>query len=123
MISSYDGLGVAKPRVTKSDHGIVYTGNSVPSEHPVEQPSRGERGMRPTPVQVVPNNPTEFLTPMSRINYAKMYTIEYGFRVKSFGKVHRDSQGALVYQFQDAHKTLYSRIPRTGTDSTEASEL
>lgn len=112
MISAYDGWGVAQSGVTKSDHSIVFTGEKVPSEHPLETPRRRERGMHPKPVQIVPNNPTDSLTPMSRINYAKVYTIDHGVRIKPFGKVHRDSQVALTYQYQDVHNASYSRSSR-----------
>lgn len=108
-------MGVAQQGVSKSDHGIIYTGG-VPFEDPAEYPKRGESGMRSTPVQVSPNKTDDFLPPMSRINYAKMYTIEHGLKVKPFGRVRGSSLVALVQQFQDVHKILYARVPRKAPD-------
>lgn len=86
----------------KSEHGIVYIGEPEPQPLPEEYPTRDEGGgMFPLAVKIDPD-PGEKLTPQSRINYGKIYTVEHNVKVKSVGYVSKSSYRALQYQFQQA---------------------
>ncbi|KAK4502650.1 hypothetical protein PRZ48_006076 [Zasmidium cellare] len=85
---------------TDGQKEVLYPGRQVPQPTPDELPRRGEGAMVPTAVRVDPDQPTEKLTPMSRINYGKVYTVEHNVKVKPLGTVSRDSLHALIYQFK-----------------------
>lgn len=90
---------MSKPGVKKSDHAIIYTGKSLPLIGDNEAPSRGEEGMRRHPIRVDSDIKGEKLHDMSRIDFGKPHTIHHNLKVRSFGKVHRDSFASLKYQF------------------------
>ena len=100
-IASYSGRGVAKQGVKKSEHGIIFTGKVAPEPLVGEEPSRGERGMRPDPIRVNPDNPADKLDDNSRIDYGKVHTIQHNIKVQSFGQVHPKSLNALLHQFRN----------------------
>ncbi|KAF2159651.1 hypothetical protein M409DRAFT_29818 [Zasmidium cellare ATCC 36951] len=99
-IVSYDGQGAAKPGVLKREHGIAYIGKQPPEPTEGELPRRGEEGMLPRPVRIDPDQKTEKLTTMSRINYGKVYTVEHNVKVRSLGTVSGRTLQALLYQFK-----------------------
>ena len=83
----------------KSDHAIVYTGRSLPYENASESASRGETGMRPRAIRVDVDIKGDKLDAMSRIDFGKPHTIHHNLKVRSFGKVNRESIPHLIYQF------------------------
>ncbi|KAK3712227.1 hypothetical protein LTR37_009089 [Vermiconidia calcicola] len=109
-IVTYSGQGVAKQSLKKDEHTVVYTGKKVPSPTPQEMPKRGEAGMLPQAVRVDPDDLAEKLDDMSRIHFAKVYTIEHNVKVKSFGRVNRNSMQPLLYQF----RTVWERTAKGG---------
>lgn len=100
-VLSYNGQGVAKSGVKKSEHAIIFTGKTAPQPTKGERPVRGEAGMRPRSIRVDPDDAGTKLQAMSRIHFGRVYTIEHNIKVASFGMVNRDSIDALVYQFRD----------------------
>ncbi|KAK5123697.1 hypothetical protein LTR85_002333 [Meristemomyces frigidus] len=99
-ITSYGGQGVYKKGVKKADHAIIYTGRHPPAPHPREQPTiAGEAGMQPFPVRVDPDLRDTKLDEMSRIDLSRPHIIQHYQKVKSFGKVNRDSMVHLVTQY------------------------
>jgi hypothetical protein len=100
-ITTYGGQGVAKVRIKKSEHAIVYTGRTEPRIRTNELPRRGETGMQPVAIRVDPDSPTEQLDPMSRIHFGGVTTIHHNIRVKSFGFVNSASLGDLQWQFRN----------------------
>ena len=60
--------------------------------------------MRPVSIHVDPDHRELSLDPRSRLNFGKVYTIDYGVKVKSIGTVSRTSMRGLVYQFRDVWK-------------------
>ena len=97
---TYGRRGVGKRGVNKSEHAIIYTGKRAPLPLPDEAPQRGERGMLPQSIRVDVDQNTEKLDLLSRLNFGKVYTIEDNVKVRSLGKVNRDSMQALLYQFK-----------------------
>ena len=90
-ISTYNGQGVAKQTVVKSDHAIIYTGPIAPTPRRGELPGRGEAPMRSIPIRVDLDNATEKLDPMSRINFGGVHLIQHNVKTKSFGVVNKNS--------------------------------
>ena len=52
--------------------------------------------MNKDPLRVVPNDPMETLAPSSRVNLAKLYPIEFNFRIHEIGQVGRESLPKLL---------------------------
>jgi hypothetical protein len=53
-----------------------------------------------TPIRVVPKKKEDKLDPISRVNFARIYTVEHNVKVYEFGDVHRDSMADLRQQWQ-----------------------
>lgn len=99
-ITTYEGEGVAKSMIKKSDHCIAYTGQKPPSPTSDELPGPHEEGMQPTPIRIEVDDPMFRLDPMSRIDFAKPRTVSHDTLVKRFGRVHSESIKALIDQFR-----------------------
>ncbi|KAI5362496.1 hypothetical protein Slin14017_G077330 [Septoria linicola] len=97
-ILSYGNAGVARQGPNKADHGIVHTSRDPPTPHPDEAPLRGESGMMPNAIRVVPDEPGKKLADMSRIHYGKVYTIEHNVKAEGVGMVHDASLPLLLMQ-------------------------
>jgi hypothetical protein len=100
-ITTYGGRGVAKPKVVKADHAIIYTGLKVPIPGPGESPGPEEPPMRPIPIRVDWENPTEKLDPMSRINFGGVHLVQHNVMTKNCGIVNPNSLTALKAQFDN----------------------
>jgi hypothetical protein len=53
-----------------------------------------------TAIRVVPAKKEDKLDPMSRIHFARIYTVEHNVKVYEFGDVHRDSMADLRQQWK-----------------------
>jgi len=51
-------------------------------------------------IRVIPERRTVKLNEISRINFAKTYTVEHNVKVLEFGKVHKDSMLILLNQWR-----------------------
>ena len=103
-ITTYGGRGVAKHGVNKSDHCIVYTGQTAPSAIWDEHPRPGESGMRPIAIRVDPDSSAEELDEMSRIDLCGIARIEHNAKVRSYGRVDKQSMPDLL----EAFRTVWS---------------
>jgi hypothetical protein len=111
-ITTYSGQGVAKRRVVKSEHAIIYTGSIPPQPRPSERPSRGDTGMRPQSIRVDPDNQTNRLDPMSRVDFGGVHQVWHNIKTKSLGVVNRHSIEALMSQFADVWQDQFRTRPR-----------
>lgn len=93
-ILSYHGKGVGKSHQSIKDHGIIHSGLIAPDS------MEGEEGMTFLPIRV-DTDLGEKLSNASRINYAKVYTVETNIKIKHIGFVHTHSKPKLMYQFRD----------------------
>ena len=64
--------------------------------------------MRNMSIRIVPDDKSFSLDPISRLNFGKVYTIDYSVKVKSIGMVHRTSMRHLLYQFRDVWKSAFT---------------
>ncbi|KAK0887687.1 hypothetical protein LTR02_016998 [Friedmanniomyces endolithicus] len=111
------------------------------SHSPAERPNRGERAMNATAIRVTPDAQGMKLDEMSRIDYAKVHTIEHNLKVAAVGVVHPASMEALITQFRSvwldqatdrpnpnaavrgaASGSTRSTIPRTGSSGNSGSQ-
>jgi hypothetical protein len=131
-INTYGGQGVAKRGVKKSDHCIIWSSrpapqprqgpqtgtastlNTPPQQRNEEVPKRGEDKMRPMTIRVDPDNPTEHLDVMSRLNLAGVTTVQYNIKVKSFGMINQGSVRALRQQFTNVWGPSFLPAPPGG---------
>jgi hypothetical protein len=78
---TYGKRATTKPGSQGWDHAVIYTKDPVLYE--------GE-DIRKKPIRAIPRTPRDKLAPQSRLNYAKVYTIEYNVKVLFIGEVHKD---------------------------------
>lgn len=57
--------------------------------------------MTKRPIQVTPKSPRDKLDPMSRINYAKIYTVEHNVKVCFIGQIAPSSEKQLMEDFDN----------------------
>ena len=89
-INTYNRQGVAKKGLSPEDrqaHSIIYMDNTKPAIHPAE---KGMMFMSPIAVSAASSE--QKLHYMSRINFGKVYSVEWNVKVMNVGKVHRDSK-------------------------------
>jgi hypothetical protein len=91
---TYGNRGTAKPGVDAEDHAIIYTGSEIPRELP------GEPKLLKKPIRVKLNSRREKLRPESRINFAKIYTVEHNVKVSFIGEIHEDSESNFFADFK-----------------------
>jgi hypothetical protein len=91
--------------VKKSDHAIIHTSKVPPKPKLDEEPQRLSDGsleysMRP-PIRVRPKKQGDRMNEMSRVNYAKVYTVEHYVKTLDFGNVHPKSLHVFISNFRD----------------------
>lgn len=89
-IVTYKGLGCRESRFCQEDHAIIYT-----SPEPVS--FTGEERITKKPIKVKTYGPRHELDRASRLNYAKIYTIEYSVGVCFIGEIRMMPFPALLY--------------------------
>jgi hypothetical protein len=102
-IFTYSRQGVGKSGVDPSAHAVIFMKNSTPTI------ARGEPKMTKKPIAVVPVSPDKKLDPMSRINFAKIYTVEHNVKVKHIGKVDEEYVHTLMgyYSRGGSSRTMF----------------
>jgi hypothetical protein len=95
-ISTYSGQATTKPGLIVRDHAAVVPlgGDFVP--HP-----EGEH-MEKEPIVVKVENESVTIDPMSRINFAKPYTIEHNVKILNVGRVVGESVGLVDKYFAES---------------------
>lgn len=81
-IYSYQGQACAKPGVKPAHHGIIY--ENSPNNQPLLQPGEPELGFSPIRATTTSGDP---LTEASRVNYAKVVTVEHNVKVLFVGDI------------------------------------
>ncbi len=79
-----------------------------------------ERIYRPS-IRVEPVDPSHKLDPASRLNYAKLYTVEHNVKVFFIGQVARRSEQQIVTAYNDVHRPLPDR--KYESDGRESDEM
>ena len=99
---TYGGQGTSKAGVRAQDHAIVYT--EMRGKKAEELPY--EQKLNKMPIRVEPRTSRDQLDPQSRLNYAKIYTIEYNVKVCFIGEIHRESRKYFMRDYNLMHQPL-----------------
>ncbi|PVH71178.1 hypothetical protein DL98DRAFT_435672, partial [Cadophora sp. DSE1049] len=89
-ILTYGGQGTLKTGVKAKDHAIIYTGTPAIF--------KGEK-LELDPIKMDPNSSRDKLDQASRINYAKIYTVEHNVKVHFIGKLEKSSRRKFMTDF------------------------
>ncbi|EPE31683.1 hypothetical protein GLAREA_12439 [Glarea lozoyensis ATCC 20868] len=100
-ILTYGNQGLTKHGVHADHHTMIYTGEYPPKPLPGE-----ENLLKREPIKMVPDKPNYRLDGASRLNYAKIYTIEYNVKVKFIGRIHPDWTWLVVANYNSIHPQL-----------------
>ncbi|CAG8952547.1 hypothetical protein HYFRA_00009652 [Hymenoscyphus fraxineus] len=92
-ILTYGFRGLTKPGVHADEHAIIYT------EYP--QVVDGESVIAKNAIRMVPKTPQDKLNYASRINYAKVYTIEHNIPVKFIGHIAEECQKQFSLDYEE----------------------
>jgi hypothetical protein len=115
---------VAKKKLVKSEHGIIYTGKKIPETNPAELPRVGERGMQPYAIRVEPDLAGTKLYSMSRIDYAKVQPIDYNQKSKNYGMVNSSALVHLLQQWKSVISMPSSKgISLSGSTAAETESV
>jgi hypothetical protein len=79
--------------INRDDHAIIYSGETAP------RPLPGEPKFLKSPIRIIPKAPGEKVPKESRINYAKIYTVEHNVKVKFIGHIAPASKKILMSDF------------------------
>ncbi|EPE26722.1 hypothetical protein GLAREA_02636 [Glarea lozoyensis ATCC 20868] len=101
-ILTYGFQGTGKHGAKPHEHAIIHTG---------EIPPQAESPLMRSPIRMAPKNPREKLDPMSRIHYAKTYTVEHNLRVLIIGKIHGNSERTFLNDFNQIHDSITGMVP------------
>jgi len=112
---TYGGQGVNKRGVHAKYHTIIYTNKT-----PVAFKGEKEKGLTKKPIRVEPSGPRHKLDLASRLNYAKLYTVEYNVKVWFIGKVHSRSEWQLGTDYNRVHPPLESPLKSRGLPQDES---
>jgi hypothetical protein len=66
----------------------------------------GEETLLKSAIRIDPKTPRDKLDPLSRLNYAKIYTVEYNVKVCFVGNIHENSVKYFVRDFNHTHAPL-----------------
>jgi hypothetical protein len=94
-IATYGGQGTLKHGLSEAEvkaHAVIYMVGTSSEADPEEK-------MVKHPIAVNPAHEDQKLLPMSRINFDKLYTIEYNVKVMNVGKVADSSMHNLHIYF------------------------
>lgn len=80
-IHTYGGAATSKYGVYPDEHAPLVCNQAEVETHPNERPLRKEA------LSVVLEPPTKWLSPYSRIDFGKVYPINYNFKVRRIGRI------------------------------------
>lgn len=100
-IHTYNGQATLKYNLPEpSQHAIIYTSKHPPPEYSYRADNGQivQEDLSKDPIKVVreQEGPEGGLDPLSRINYSKVYTVEYYVRVLNIGMVADESISSLI---------------------------
>lgn len=97
-ISTYQGQGTTKAGVAIHDHAPLLPVDGEVLLHPEEEQ------LTKDPLYIKAEDPSIQIDPMSRINFAKVYTVEYNLKVRKVGRIVSDSVRKMEGYFVEAVK-------------------
>jgi hypothetical protein len=107
-VSTYTGKGTTKYDANAKDHAAIIPAGGTFTSH-----LQGE-DMIKSPIEVKIENEAVTIDPMSRINFAKPYTVEHNLLILNVGRVVGKSVGLLDQYF--AESMGYAKVPVDSRD-------
>lgn len=95
-INTYSGQATTKPGVVADDHCVIAPAGGTVQLHP------REKQLKKSPLFAVVEDTSISINAMSRINFAKVYPVEYNIRVRNIGRLVSDSIRDLDRYFLEA---------------------
>ena len=86
---TYQGQGLKKYGIIPGDHAVVYSHKEKPLITPGEKTAK-------KPIPIILEQEGEKLDPMTRLNFAKVYTIEHNIKVAKVGRVPQENINQLL---------------------------
>jgi hypothetical protein len=101
-ILTYGQQGVLKKGVHSEDHAVVFSSRKAgPSLLELEKGLMANK-----PIRIDLKDQSQKLDPLSRLNYAKIYTVEHNVKVLFIGRVAKNYEQEVIRAFNDAHPPL-----------------
>jgi hypothetical protein len=92
-INTFQGQGTTKSTLNVQDHAAVVQVGARMIPHPQEQQ------LQKQPISVIIEEPGVTIDPMSRVNFAKTYSIEYNVKVRNIGRLNAESVKLMEQYF------------------------
>lgn len=109
-IVTYGGQGTSKGGCHPRDHAVIYSGHHQP---PL---IHGENAnLLRHPIRCKMDSDRLKLDTASRLNYAKLYTIEHNVKVQFIGSISTSSQSRLIADYNDIHRPLQDHVVQSST--------
>lgn len=97
-INTYQGQGATKSSVTTQDHAPIVPVDGEVHLHPDEQ------NLTKSPIRIKTEDASISIDPMARINFGKVYTVEYNLKVRKIGRIISESIRQMEDYFVEAAK-------------------
>ncbi|KAH9206761.1 hypothetical protein DL95DRAFT_528272 [Leptodontidium sp. 2 PMI_412] len=104
-ILTYGGQATLKSGAHGEDHAAVYSNHHKKSGPTVLEKER----MTKKPIKIDIRLGSEKLDPLSRLNYAKVYTVEHNVKVNFIGQVNRRYEQQVVLDYNKTHGPIADR--------------
>lgn len=115
-IFTYNQQGVLKAGVHAEHHAVIYTGTE-----PAPLAGEVEKGLTRQSIKMSYKDPRHKLDKMSRLNYAKLYTIEHNVKVWFIGHISKDWERQVKWDYDQSHPPMLP--PSTSIAPPAAPEL
>jgi hypothetical protein len=97
-ISTYQGRGTSKAGVIHDNHAPVIPVDGEVQLHP------DEKSFSKEPLRIKIEEPSISIDPMSRINFGKVFTVEYNLKVRNMGRIISESCKKMEEYFVESIK-------------------
>jgi len=95
-IHTYGRRGSGKPGIDLEAHAIIHMEGEPPER------TEMDAGIVKEPLEVKPDSRREKLHPLSRLNFSKVYTVEHNVKVKSIGRISKQSMPNFKIYWKEA---------------------
>jgi hypothetical protein len=109
-IHTYGRQGTSKFGCRPQDHAIIYSTESAPKAISGEDTTLLRKSIR-----CKMNSSRDKLDATSRLNYAKLYTVEHNVKVQFIGKISKSHENRIVAVYNEIHKLADRPIDTFGS--------
>jgi len=95
-ILTYGRKGLGKSGADPNTHAIIFTGEEPP------KPLPGEPSLGGVSIRMIGNSKRHKLDEESRLNYAKVYAVEYNVKVYFIGRIHEDYLTTVLAEYKNS---------------------